>query len=207
MVGHLIDVDGAGAIHRRREIVLHVPGQIAGVEESPVAEAQEHHDAVGVVGEVDRLALGVGGKFIGLRVCGRVDEVLATAEASKGELRGAVVLLERNFVAGVDHQALIALGGEIFRRRFITRDVLIGVVVDRVDGHPAGKGWRAAHVVDVIVGDDEVVDFFDAGGARRVDDAAGVALAGVAGVDQHRFVRGSDDQGRCAAFGVDEVDA
>ena len=66
---------------------------------------------------------------------------------------------------------------------------------------------RAAHVIDVIVGDDEVIDRLHAGGAGGVDDPAGIALAGISGVDQHRLAGGRDDERGGAALGVDEVEA
>lgn len=62
-------------------------------------------------------------------------------------------------------------------------------------------------MVDVEVGDDEVIDAFEAGDSGcDLVDSAGVAWAGVPCVNEHGFSAGSDEQGGAAAFRVDPID-
>ena len=84
-----------------------------------------------------------------------------------------------------------------------------GPVVDEVaDRQPLGELQRAAHVVAVEVGHDQVVDPRHPGIGRRRRDAVGVAAieAGPAGVDEHRFARRRHEERRLASLHVDHVD-
>lgn len=57
------------------------------------------------------------------------------------------------------------------------------------------------------MGGDEEVDFLQAGGfGGDLVDAAGIARAGVAGVDEDGFAGGRDNEGGAAAFGINPVD-
>ena len=61
-------------------------------------------------------------------------------------------------------------------------------------------------MIAVKMRDQDVVDADEPRRLGRSDDAARIAAAGIAGVDQDRLVRGGDNQGRAAAFRVDPVD-
>jgi hypothetical protein len=66
-----------------------------------------------------------------------------------------------------------------------------------------------AHVIAVVVGDDDVVELrLDSDRLHEVDDAIGitVVVASGAGVEQERLTRGGYEQRRFSALGVDEVD-
>ena len=90
-----------------------------------------------------------------------------------------------------------ALIGDLFGEAF---------VVEGADWHEFGKFSEAAEMVDVEVGDDDVIDAREAGLGGGVVDAGGVATAGVAGVDEDGFAGGGDEERGAAAFGVDPVD-
>jgi hypothetical protein len=102
---------------------------------------------------------------------------------------------EGNEVAGVDDFSLVGFELEVvIPGAFAAGEV--AVVVDDADGDECREAGSAAEVVEVIVGADEVVDFFEAGDfGGDVEDAIGVALAGVAGVDEDGFIGGGDDEG------------
>ena len=80
-------------------------------------------------------------------------------------------------------------------------------VVEGADGHEFGEFSEAAEVVDMEMGDDDVIDAREAGLGGGVVDAGGVATAGVAGVDEDGFAGRGDEERGAAAFGVDPVDA
>ena len=63
-------------------------------------------------------------------------------------------------------------------------------------------------MVAVVVRDDQIVDPFEARLLHGGGNAIGIAAVepGVAGVHQQRFTRRRDEQGRLAAFDVDELD-
>ena len=80
------------------------------------------------------------------------------------------------------------------------------VIVEAHHGNLLGQREQRADVVAVVVGGPQVIDPRDAGGRERLDDAAQIAVAGIAGVDEQRLPRGTDEEGRLAAPGVDGVD-
>ena len=51
-----------------------------------------------------------------------------------------------------------------------------------------------------------MINRLEAGLRRRFGDAIGIAIAGVAAVDEDRLARRRDDKRRRPALGVDEVD-
>jgi hypothetical protein len=56
------------------------------------------------------------------------------------------------------------------------------------------------------VRDNQMVDRFEPNLGGHAVDAFGIAAAGVAAVDKHRFARRRSDQRRGSPFGVDEKD-
>ena len=115
-------------------------------------------------------------------------------------------MLERNLVAGIEHDPAVGLELEVLLARLLPALVEQAVVVDVADRHAGGEGGGAAEVVEVVVGGDEVVDVLHPGLGGGLVDPAGVAVAGVAGVDQHRFAGGRDDERGGSPFDVDPDD-
>jgi hypothetical protein len=84
-----------------------------------------------------------------------------------------------------------------------------GTVIDEgADGDAVDELRDAAGVVDVVVGEEDVIDVIDAGAFGGGDDAIGVAafIAGPTGIDEERVSGGRDEESGLAAFYVDEVD-
>jgi len=65
---------------------------------------------------------------------------------------------------------------------------------------------ESAIVIRVKVRDQHVVDLLDPCGVAGLLDPIGIAVAGVARIDQHRFTSRRDHQDRRAAFHVDPID-
>ena len=78
---------------------------------------------------------------------------------------------------------------------------------DGAELHARRQLLHAAHVIVVVVRDDEIVERADARLLHGGRDALGIAqrVGRPAGVDQHRLARRRDDERRLAAFDVDEV--
>ena len=101
--------------------------------------------------------------------------------------------------------------------RAVRRPERVVVVDERANRHLLGKQRHAAGVIRMEVRDEEVVELRETGLLDRSDDAAGIASAGdgvdapaapvvraVAGIDEQRLAGRGDDEGRLAAFDVDE---
>ena len=215
VVVDLIDIDGTDKVVGSDELGLEIPGEVAAVEETEVAVLEHEGGAVGVVGHV----LGLLRDFEFQRVLTHLvgagsDEFLIGDEAAEFKF-GAVGLLEREGVAGLEGDAAVGLEVAIGfddQGPAGVFGVVVGVglgdafVADGPDRHEAGEFGRAAEVVDVKMGGDEEVDFLQAGGfGGDLVDAAGIADAGIAGVDEDGFAGGGDDEGGAAAFGIDPV--
>ena len=85
----------------------------------------------------------------------------------------------------------------------------VGAVIHEIANGQLGRQLQhAAHVIGMIVGDDEIIDLLHAGVLGRGGNAERIAVieAGPAGIDQHGFARRGDEQGRLAAFHVDKID-
>ena len=136
VVRDLIDIDLADEVLRADEPGFLVPGQIAGVEEPPAAEADDHHDAVGVVRAVALLLAGGGAdrRVLG-RIGRRIDELLLAAEERELQLRRAraVGLLERQRHAGLHDVPLLDLQLEIGLARIVGHALELAVVVEIAD--------------------------------------------------------------------------
>ncbi len=79
-------------------------------------------------------------------------------------------------------------------------------VIDLADGEEGRQLRGAAEMVDVEMGQDEVVDPRQPGLAGGAPDAPGVARPRIARVDQDRFAGGGDDEGAAAPFHIVPVD-
>ena len=112
------------------------------------------------------------------------------------------------FVAGGDHSMRASGDGFLVRLGIFAVVFDAGAVVEEIRHRQAlQQVGDAAHVVLVEVGDEQRVDFLDAGGFGGGGDAIGVApaIAGVSGVDQQRLAGGRDDQRGLASFDIDEI--
>src|SRR3954468_7339814 len=106
---HLVDIYRTDLVAGVDQLVLDVPGQVAQVEEAPVAIAEEEAETFGVVAGVDRLRLVV----LRLRVLGSAglvgNDLAAGAEDDELHLGRSLLLLERQRVAGLDGLRLAAV--------------------------------------------------------------------------------------------------
>ena len=91
---------------------------------------------------------------------------------------------------------------------FVTGFAERAVVDERADGDAVDELGDASGVVDVVVGEEDVVDVVEAGAFGGGGDAVGVAalIVGPACVDEERVVIGGDEERGLAAFDVDEED-
>ena len=100
------------------------------------------------------------------------------------------------------------ISGEGIGGGFVAGFAERAVVDEGADGDAVDELRDAAGVVDVVVGEEDVVDVVEAGALGGGGDAVGVAalIVGPAGIDEERVVVGSDEEGGLAAFDVDEED-
>ena len=80
------------------------------------------------------------------------------------------------------------------------------MVVEVADRHQVGQLLDAAVMIGVPVRDDEMIDRLEARCGGSLVDALGVAVAGIAAVDQHRLALRRDEQRVSAALDIDEDD-
>ena len=82
----------------------------------------------------------------------------------------------------------------------------VAVIVEMLDRNPFGQFRHAAVVVAVIVGEKQVVDLLHARELEHSEDAAEIAFARVARVDQQRLARWRNIKGRLTALRINEID-
>ena len=207
-MGDLIDIHLADAVDGADQFLLHIPGEIAAVIKAKRAEREQKHDAVGIVARISRFAARVFAIRTLGRIGRRIDEMLPRGQTGNLHRRpNPIGILERNLIPRIDHDSLIALEVQILLTRPFPPLFKHTIVIHVADRNQRRQPRCAAEVIDVVVGHQEVVDFLqvrDVG--SDVENPAGVALAGVAGVDEDRFIGGGDDEGGAAAFRVDPVD-
>lgn len=80
-------------------------------------------------------------------------------------------------------------------------------IVEGSDRHEFREFSQATEVVDVEVGDDDVVNSRQASLSSGAVDTGGIATAGVARVDENGFTSRGDEESGTAALGVNPVDA
>ena len=208
VVRNHVDVHRADLVLRAHQVVLLVPGEVAQVEQAEIAVPHQHPDGAGVFGGIDVVLLKAGALRIGLAGAG---ERHADQVAVGGKHRH-VQTLDGNGVAGFrqDVLALVALVDVgVVENIGIFAVLVIGAVVHEVhDRELFGELGHSAHVVGVVVGDHQVIDLLHARGLGRRGDAIGIAVVvpRPAGIDQHGFTGGRDQQRGLASFDVDEVD-
>ena len=116
-------------------------------------------------------------------------------------------------VAGMHDAARLACDGLQIRRVVVARDVgvfaILAVIEELADGHALHQFGHAAHVVDVVVSHEQMIDLRDAGVAHGGLNAVGVAAIVIrpARIDQQRCAGGRNQQRRLAALDIDGVDA
>jgi hypothetical protein len=123
---------------------------------------------------------------------------------------------ERNRVAGLDDRPLPGRDRQVGLVAILDAAVLfplrihLAVIEEALEVRHRVGGRRAAEMIAVVVGREQIRDRRQAGGAHRLGNPLRVALGGctrAAGVDQHRLTARRDHQRRTAAFDVDDVDA
>src|ERR1035438_9080649 len=85
----------------------------------------------------------------------------------------------------------------------------VGAVIDEsADLHAVSQLGDAAHVIAMVVGDENIVELFDFGGFGGLDNAVGVTTVETAPacVDQQGVAGGSDDERGLAALHIDKID-
>ena len=154
--------------------------------------------------------MGLGGaEGIGLGLdAGDCGDVLAVGGEDDGFEAGEV-----DGVAGMDDSAGggadgFEVGGEV-----VAGDVrvfaVLAVVDEFADGDAGGDEiGNAADVIDVEMGDEDVIEAGDAGVVHGGLDAFGVTGigSGPAGIDEEGCAGGGDDEGGLAALNIDGVD-
>ena len=98
------------------------------------------------------------------------------------------------------------IGGEGVGGGFVAGFAQRTVIDEGADGDAGDELGDASGVVDVVVGEEDVVDVVEAGTFGGGGDAVGVAslVVGPAGIDEEGMVVGGDEEGGLAAFHVDE---
>ena len=123
-------------------------------------------------------------------------------------------MFKGNGVAGFHDDAFLDLHFAVGLDPLFPAGVVVGivgiffgnaVVVKGDDGEFFRDIRRAAEMIDVEMGGDEVIDLLDADIAGGFDDAFGIAFAGHAGIDEDGFTGGSDDERCSASFDIDPV--
>src|ERR1019366_10520314 len=154
-----------------------VPGQVAEVEETEFSIGNETAAGTRVLGLV--FVLGFGGLTVGIGLAGfgqRFGEHVAVrCEDFDGETLNGYV------VTGLDEEviALVAncrVGVKQLVSRFLA-GLEIRAVIDKVFDRQFGRQLRhSADMIGMVVGDEQVVNLFDAGFGRGGSDAIGVAV-------------------------------
>ena len=117
----------------------------------------------------------------------------------------ALDLLERDLVASLQRLRfpcrglLVNLDQEREALRVLIELLGNAVIVEVFDRDQLAEPGDAAVMIGVPVADDEMVDGLEAGVGAGLVNALGVAGAGIAAINQHRFTGGRDHQrGRAA---------
>ena len=115
-------------------------------------------------------------------------------------------------VAGMHDAARRVANGLEVGSMVVARDVgvfaILAMIEKLADFDALDKIGDAAHVIDVEVSDQHMIDLRDASVVHRGDDAVGVAaiVARPSGIDEQRSLGRRNEQRRLPAFHVDGVD-
>lgn len=123
-------------------------------------------------------------------------------------------VFDRHGVAGLDDQVLnLVMLEQLYVVGIVFFDDLavlhIGAVIDKGgDFHAVGQLRRAAHMIAMIVGDEDIVEPLEFGQLGGFCNAVGIATieSAPASIDEERLTRRTDDERGLAAFDVDEKD-
>ena len=183
------DVDVANAVIGTQEIHLLVPRQVAEVEDAQFAPCNEDAEGAGVLGLIGGTGFGIFAERIGLAGTGErlLDEI-----AVRGEDFGVETPGTGSMSPGLATMWLIFSGGKDFLigvgdgdGGFVAGFAIRAVIDEGSDGDAVDQLRDAAGVIDVVVGEQDVVDAGEAGLFCGGDDAVGIAaiIAGPAGID------------------------
>src|SRR6185503_21134457 len=100
---------------------------------------------------------------------------------------------------------LFIRGKESGRNDAIIR-MALAVIVEMHDGNLLCEREQRTDVVAVIVRRPHVIDLLDAGSFQRIDDAAEVTVAGIAGVHEKRLTCRIHEERRLTTFCINVVD-
>jgi hypothetical protein len=204
-----IEIDCADEVGRADERNLFGLGEVAEVEKAELAVSEQEAGRAGILCIVE-VPMGLGSaEGVGLGLdAGDGGNVFAVGGEDDGIEAG-----QFNGVAGVNDAAGsgsdgLEVGGEV-----VAGDVgvfTVGAVVEELADRDAGgdEVGDTADVIDVEVGDEDVIQAGDAGVVHDGLDALGVTGIGCgpSGVDEEGRAAGRDDERGLAAFNVDGVD-
>ena len=210
------EVDRTDEIVRAHQLHLFVPEQVAEVGGAKPPEGDDAANRLAVfriVGDVFRLCRGA--RRVGPARTGRAGERRLQHVAS-GRHNSPVESLDRHRVARLDDE-VFGFGPQLRVRRLESWHLLPEIRHDRtLDGRTVidegadrnilDELLKAADVIDVVMGRDQVIDALHASRGEHFFQAIKVPRSGTAAVDQHRFAGGRDPQRGLSAFGIDNVD-
>jgi len=124
-------------------------------------------------------------------------------------------------VAGDKGQILVVAGGGGIGRRVLQVDLgrvrarggrrlaVVAMIDDGADGNARQQAFQSANVIDVVMGDQQRIDFLQPQGMGGIGDAFGTGMVagdladfGVAGVNQQRLAIRGDKKCAAATFHV-----
>ena len=164
-------------------------GEIAEIEDFEFAESDECAEGAGIFGLVGEWRSRVCAGGIGLACAGQS----SFDERTVGRDNFDSNSLNRKNVARLGDDAFVFSSGKklpirqpVFLRDGIGGLAVFAVIDEGVDGNFCRELWGAANVVVVVVGDEDEVNFVDAGIMNGGDDPVGVAIiiSRPAGVDE-----------------------
>ena len=210
MNAHLIDIHGPDPICRAHQFAIVEPFQIRHVQHAELAKAHQQpdgHVVFQILGKLRLFRRGTAQRVGGTRARQR-----GLNQLRRGRYHQHVHSLQGNPVSRFHRDVadpVARLGVCLVARLHAFSAGLERPVVHDVFHRNAGNQQRhVAHVIDVVVGDHQVIDLFESGRLHRLGDPVRIAavLARPAYVEQQGFPGGRDHQDGFSALHVDCVD-
>ena len=210
MVGCDVDAHVPDFVDRAHQFTFLVGSEITEIENLELAEGDERAERTWIFGFIGWRLRRTRARGIGLTSAGKG---LLENGAIGGDDFGGNSLYGEN-VPGLCDDAFIFSGGqelligEPALLCYLVRGFTILSVIDEgADWNPLGELRSAANVVVMVMGDEDEVDFVNAGIMRSSDDAVGVTtvIARPTGIDEERLARGSDEERGLTAFDVHKI--
>ncbi len=201
-----VQIDRPNRVIRAHQLLFLIPGEVAQIDRTKLAVGDYHADRHRVIGVYARLIPGhkAGTSRIGPAAPGKRGlQHLAVGGDHRHRQAG-----ERNRIPGHNHRVLdlaVHLRVHFLESRHLLSGLRAGAVIDEMrDRDPGGQFLQAAHMVAVVVGQQQVVDLLHAGRLNGRHDTVGIAAPGAAGIDEERLAGGGDIQRRVPTLGVDK---